>query len=166
MAMREEIQQLDDQNEDDVIDEFSAIKHHKKRAFLVAYCEYPSITKACKIAGISNVTFYAWLKKDADFKAAYEQAYQIGGDKIEDVAKHRAIKGRREQVFGNLGENKGTGVVGYRRVVSDSLMALILKAHKPEKYRERTEHTGPAGGPLKVEISRQIVEVPEGNDID
>ena len=74
-----------------------------------------SITKAAKESGVGRQTTYDWRKKDAEYDARCEDAIEQGADKLEDAAYARALES------------------------SDKLMELLLKAKRPEKYRERQD---------------------------
>jgi predicted DNA-binding transcriptional regulator AlpA len=77
---------------------------------------------------------------DAAFASAWDEALTLGVEGLEDEARRRAYEGWLEPVW-----NKGVecGVV---RKFSDTLLIVLLKGHKPEKYREnaRIEHAGKA----------------------
>jgi hypothetical protein len=46
--------------------------------------------------------------------------------------------------------------IGEVREYSDTLLVHLLKAHRPEKYRERVaaELSGPQGGAIRLDLSR------------
>jgi hypothetical protein len=92
-------------------------------------------TAACRAAGISRVTAYAWCRRDPEFRAAWDIALAIGADALEDEARRRAM-GWDEPVFH---DGRQIGVV---RRYSDTLLIFLLKGLKPEKYRERRETIG------------------------
>lgn len=122
---------------------------------LIALTATPIIVAACEAAEITRRTLYNWLKSDdEDFKAAYKEARELGINVAEDEAWKRATLGTVEDVYGSLGQNQGTGVVGQRRVKSDTMMIFMLKGAAPETYRERFEHSGPQGGPIELNLSR------------
>lgn len=70
---------------------------------------------------------YRDKNNDPDFAQAWADAQAIGLDSLEDVANVRARKD------------------------SDTLLIFLLKAHRPEKYRERYEIGGPNGGPIQYQ---------------
>lgn len=73
---------------------------------------------------------------------------------IRDEIRRRAIEGVEEPVFGSLGHQLGSGVVGSKRVYSDKLLEMMAKAHLPE-YREKVEPTGgDAPNPVEVDGGR------------
>lgn len=87
-----------------------------------------AIGTACARAGIGRTTLHLWRKADSAFDAAVEDAIDYGTDVLEDVARDRAVR------------------------QSDTLLIFLLKARRPEKYREtvRTEHTGGDGGEIVI----------------
>ncbi len=139
----------------------SPISAQKKLRFLIAFSATPVMRVATKIANVSANSVYAWRKNDEAFKEGFEIAREIGVIAAESEAWHRAVDGTVEDVYGNLGQNLGTGVVGQKRVKSDGLMMFMLKAAAPEKYRERVEHSGPNGGPIPVMAVHSVVVDPK-----
>ncbi len=110
---------------------FDTITHPKKRAFLVAYSEYPNVKEAAILADISRELHYDWLQKDADYRDAFALAKEMAADVLEDEIADRILK----------------------RTGSDKLILGTLAALRPEKWgtkRVKNEHTGPGGGPLQV----------------
>jgi hypothetical protein len=87
-----------------------------------------SIGAACKCAGIGRSTYYDWRAGDPDFARRADDAIEDGTDAIEDNALAQAKKG------------------------AQTLMVLILKSRRPEKYRDRFEAqvSGPGGGPIQI----------------
>ena len=74
-----------------------------------------SIAHACRAAGIGRMTYYEWYRDDPEFRADADDAIEAGTDHLEDSAMKRALAG-------------DTG-----------LTTFLLKARRPEKYRERVE---------------------------
>jgi hypothetical protein len=140
---------------------FGKILHPKKRAYLIALSVSPNLDVAAKLAGISSMTGYLWRNsskpEDEEFLNAVALAREIAIERAENEAWRRAIDGVEEEVHGSLGSDPntgkslGTGVVGVKKSYSDVLMMFMLKGHRPEKYRERFEHSGPNGGPMQVQ---------------
>lgn len=91
-----------------------------RKAFLDALEKGYSLSRAAKAAGHSASAFKAWKAEDADFAKDWDEAIEAGTDTLEDKARDRAMR------------------------ESDSLMVVLLKARRPEKYRERSsvEHSG------------------------
>lgn len=80
--------------------------------FLEALRTHGVISKAAESAGISRWTAYHYRSLDPVFAEEWEAALALGVDALEDVAKMRAFQG------------------------SDLLLIFLLKAKRPEVYRE------------------------------
>lgn len=91
-----------------------------------------SVSAACRAEKIGRATYYEWRKDDPAFAAAADAAIEEGTDRLEDVARRRAEK------------------------ESDTLLIFLLKARRPERYRETMRHemTGAGGGPIRVVFER------------
>ncbi len=118
----------------------------KKRAFLRAYAETANITYAARAGKCSRNAHYKWLKTDKAYQETFQEAKQEAIELLEGEARRRAVQGVEEPVF-----YKGE-VVGAVQKYSDTLLIFLLKAARPEKYRDRYEHTGPDGGPFEFTI--------------
>ena len=116
----------------------------QRAAFLQALSETASITKACEISKLPRRTVYNWREADPHFAEAWDEALELGTDALEDEAIRRALHGTDKPVY------QGGKRVGAVREFSDTLLIFMLKAKRPEKYKERvaTEHSGPGGGPI------------------
>ncbi len=116
----------------------------KQQAFLDALTLHGNVKEACEASGLPRRSVYDWRDADADFAAAWDAALDVAADTMEREAFRRAVEGVDKPVFGSLGSKMGTGEVGRIREYSDTLLIFLLKAARPEKYRERTEtrHTG------------------------
>lgn len=139
----------------------------KLTAFCAVLAESCNVGKACKAIDISRVTAYKWRKEMPDFAAAWDEAMRIGLTALEDEAHRRAFDGvdkpivhqgrfselkriKRDAngnpILGDDGEpvlepvldEKGEPMVASVREYSDTLAIFLLKAHAPEKYRERS----------------------------
>lgn len=91
-----------------------------------------SIAAACKAEGIGRQSYYDWRSADPEFAVAADIAIEEGTDLLEDAARRRAVS--------PLG--------------SDTLLIFLLKARRPEKYKDRlvNEHTGKDGEPLAIKV--------------
>ena len=87
------------------------------RDFLTVFAMTGNNTAACELAGISYSTYKTAIKRSDDFAELYETCREVSIDRLEARARERAEKD------------------------SDRLMELLLKALRPEKYRERYEVT-------------------------
>lgn len=92
---------------------------------------------------MSRVWFYEERKTDEVFAAQWDEALETAIDAMELEARRRAVEGVEKPIVGRIGKDQD-GIITTVREYSDSLMTLLLKAHRPDKYRERTDvhHTG------------------------
>lgn len=128
--------------------------------FLDQLRKEPNITKAAQSAGATRQHFYQVRSSNPDFAAAWDEALEESLDLCEGELHRRAFKGVLKPVY------QGGARVGSIREYSDTLAIFLMKAHRPEKYRDtvRNEHTGKNGGPIETE-SRVTVYIPH-NDRD
>lgn len=142
------------------------MKGNRVAAFLAAYEECGNLTLAAKQAKIRREMHYRRMKADAKYKAAFEEADQRFGDRLEAHARQLCMEGVTEPIFRESTELiEGVGpvtvykVVGHKLRYPQQLIMMLLKAQKPEKYnRDRIEHTGPNGGPIENELRVTFVE--------
>jgi len=122
----------------------------RARAFLKAYRETASITKAAQAAKVDRTRHYRWFQASGRYRMAFERAKEEAMQALEDEAIRRAYEGWNEPVF-----YKGEKCGAIRRY-SDGLMMFLLRGGMPAKYREnyKLELAGPAGGPIPVEQQR------------
>jgi hypothetical protein len=119
-------------------------------AFLAELALRGNISDAARAAGVSRRTPYEWRDADPDFAAAWQEALETAIDAMEREAHRRAFEGTSKPIIGRVGKDEdgiltdSAGEEIYIREYSDSLATLLLKAHRPEKYRERTDvqHSG------------------------
>lgn len=126
--------------------------HVAQQKFLKAFARHGNVTRAAKAARVDRSTPYDWQKKDEAFAAAWEDAKEAAADVLETEAFRRAVTGTLKGVY-HQGEKVDT-----ERQYSDGLLTLLLKATRPEKFKDRVanEHTGANGAPLEVVITRTI----------
>lgn len=111
----------------------------KQQVFLRFLEDTASITKAAAFAGVDRRTVYTLKDQNKEFAAHLKDSLDVGLDKLEDEARRRAYDGIDEPVF-----YKGKQVSTIKRYDSILLM-FLLKAHRPEKYRESHEIKFPEG---------------------
>ena len=123
-----------------------------RATFLEALRETCNVTRAAEAAGVSRQTIYNWREKDPEFEAQVKAAKVKAVEALEDEAHRRAFEGIEEPIV-----SPRHGVIGYTRVYSDRLAEFLLKAHAPQKYRERTslELTGKDGGPVQLDVAQR-----------
>lgn len=87
-----------------------------KTPFLVAFAKTGSITKACEHVKIERSTAYRERQRDEQFAVAWADAESKVTDDLEGEAVKRALDG------------------------SDRLLEFLLKARRPDVYRENVKH--------------------------
>lgn len=111
------------------------IKDKKKNDFLNALLKTGLRNKAAEISGVTRQAHYLWLKTDGEYAMQYEKVRTMLTDNLEDAAYERAVNGIERKIYFK-GEEIGT-----QTEYSDTLLALLLKANMPEKYKDKTETT-------------------------
>lgn len=114
-----------------------------------------TVTDAAKAAGTARTTVRYWRDNDEQFAKDWDDAYDEGTDVLEAEAQRRAVEGVKRPVY------QGGELVGHVQEYSDTLMNIMLQARRPHKFRNRTELTGPNGGPLKADLTVTFVDGPD-----
>ena len=95
-------------------------------------------------ADISKKTHYNWLNADAAHAAEYAEVAEDVTQTLEHEARCLESEGWEDPVY-----YKGK-VVGHVRKFSDVLLIFLLKARRPEVYRERQDLSAHVTGKLEV----------------
>jgi hypothetical protein len=108
-----------------------------KTRFLEVLAEYGSMSRAAKAAGVTRSKVHRWLEDDEVFGFAYHQSLAAATEGLEDVARERATRGAKieRQIWRN--ERLIETVIEFRP--SDTALLALLKALKPDIYRERVD---------------------------
>lgn len=101
--------------------------------FLESLRHTPNISKAARIAGISRQLAYTHRAEFPAFASAWDDALKEGVEHWEELAAKRAFEGLIKPIM-----YEGQ-VVHEVQEFSDTLAIFLLKAHAPEKYRERMD---------------------------
>ena len=86
--------------------------------FIAALRETAIVRYACDKADISRDTAYAWRKKYKTFADRWADALEDATDTLEAIARARATR---------------------KSEPSDRLLVLLLKAHRPDRFGDKTE---------------------------
>lgn len=110
-----------------------------------------NVSEAARAVGISRTTAYQH-RADASFAIAWDEAEQEAADRLEREAWRRAAEGTKKPIV-----YKGK-ITGHYLEYSDRMLELLLKAHRPEKFKDRvaTELSGPQGDPIKSEVVHKL----------
>lgn len=99
--------------------------------FFDELAKFPNVSRACRRSGATRKSAYEHKGKYKEFAESWDNALQVGLDRWEEEAARRAFKGVERGVY-YQGEKVDT-----IKEYSDTLAVTMLKAHRPEKYRER-----------------------------
>jgi len=119
-----------------------------KQRYLDALPKYFTPTAALASAGAYPNQLAVWREQDGEFCVKEQQARDQIADQLEGEAIRRAFRGVKTPVY------QGGLLAGYITQYSDQLLTLMLKALRPEKFRERAE----------VQVSQPIIKVVAGFD--
>lgn len=124
-----------------------------KAVFLADFAVYGNVSQAARVAKVTRQTVYAHREADPEFLAAMDDAQEQASDVLELEARRRAVEGVQKPVF-QRGE-----LVGTIREYSDTLLVVLLKANRPDKFKERgtMEHSGAVG---MLPLTEVVVERP------
>lgn len=111
-----------------------------------------NVADACRKAKVARGVAYRERDEDEQFKAAWEEALEIATENLELEARRRAEHGYLDPVY-FMGAK-----VGSVRRYSDTLLIFLLKAHKPDKYRDSVKHVhgGAVGEPIQHKVEHGI----------
>jgi hypothetical protein len=120
-----------------------------REKFLEALRTGASHAVAAEAAGLSRALVYNWRNDDPVFEKDWSEAEETGTDRLEQAILERAVKGTQKEVY------QGGQLVGTVTEHHDTLAIFMMKARRPEKYKDRvhTELTGKDGGPIQHEVS-------------
>lgn len=118
-------------------------------AFLAALAERGTVKDACRAVGISRSTAYEERQRNEKFAVAWHDVNEAFVEALEREAFRRAVKGVERPVVSS-GRLLGT-VTEY----SDPLLIFLLKAMRPEMYRDRVHvvHV-PSGRSEQLDLAR------------
>ena len=122
-------------------------------AFLSELAKSCNVSRAAEVAGIGRRTAYEHRELSEGFAAAWDDAIEQGIDALEFEARRRAMDGCERPVV-SQGE-----IIATVREYSDPLTIFLLKAHRPERYRDRQSVDVTSGGePLTIAILKASVD--------
>lgn len=108
-----------------------------KIRFLEEFVSSGLMYEAAEKVGVTGFTVLEHVKEDEGFASAYEEAKQLCIDKtLVREARRRALEGTDKPIVGGKDKDQ---IVAYEKVYSDRLHELLLKAERPEQYRENSK---------------------------
>lgn len=108
-----------------------------RATFLEELAKRGIVKDACEVIGVARKTAYDWRNNDAEFAAAWDAALELAADSLEKEAWRRAVDGVDKPLIGRVGKDQD-GVIEVIKEYSDSLMTLLLRARRPDKFRDKT----------------------------
>jgi hypothetical protein len=105
----------------------------KRREFLQALRETCNVTLAARAGGVSRRRVYQVREEEPDFAKQWDDALEEGIDLLEHEAQRRAFAGVDKPVFYQGCE------CGRVREYSDTLTIFLLKAHRPDRFRDNSK---------------------------
>jgi hypothetical protein len=136
------------------------LNKERRERFLSALAATGIVSTAVEIAGTSRTRVYELRKCDSGFSSAWDEAEERAADALEAEAWRRAVDGVAEPLvsIGKLVRGDDGEPLSIRRY-SDTLLLALLKARRPEKFKERAtiEHDIAEGFAERLEAARQRV---------
>lgn len=130
--------------------------HDLQAQFLAELAATANPTVAARKLGRKRQWFINLRNQDPVFAERWDEAMEEAADELEFIAQQRAFVGVEKPVF-YKGEQCGE-VTEY----SDSMAMFLLRAHRPERFRERSDVkqqlTGADGGPLRVANATELTD--------
>ena len=120
-----------------------------RAGFLLCFEYAGTVTAACEMLHVSRTTVYEEKQRNEDFAVAWADVEERSTERMELEAYRRAVLGTTKPM---LSAGK---IVTTVQEFSDSLLMFMLKARRPERYRENV--TVKHSGGLRVDAP----EVPE-----
>lgn len=111
------------------------ITEAEREAFIAHLREMPNVTRAARLVGRTRNGFHNYRKIDPEFDKAWVDAIDEGIESLEAEVHRRAFEGVDKPVT-----FQGVITDSYKEY-SDTLAMFLLKAHRPDKYRERSDVT-------------------------
>jgi predicted ThiF/HesA family dinucleotide-utilizing enzyme len=138
------------------------LKLNRKRqeCFLRALAGTGNVTTAVAVAGTSRSRVYELRKTNGAFAAGWDEAEEIAADRLEEEARRRAVEGVQEPLVsgGKIVRDDDGQPIAIRRY-ADTLLLALLKAHRPEKFRDqKLIHAGDPQNPIEHNVSLMTPE--------
>jgi hypothetical protein len=134
------------------------LTRERRERFLTALAETGIVSGAVAIAATSRTRVYELRKRDAGFAAAWDEAEERAADALEAEAWRRGVDGVVEPLVsaGKVVRDDDGQPLAIRRY-SDHLLLALLKARRPEKFKDRAviEHDVSDNLADRLEAARQ-----------
>ncbi len=108
----------------------------RKQKFLIELAKTGLRSHSADVAGVTIVTVRRHEEKDEEFAELAKEAKEYFVDGLESEAIRRATEGVIEPVF----SQKTGEQIGVIRKYSDRLLEVLLRAGRPDKFRDQVSH--------------------------
>ena len=105
----------------------------KQAAYLRGLARLGTQTAACHAAHVDSRTVHVWREHDETFAMRERESKDAMADVLESEAIRRGVHGVQTPIY------QAGKFVGYKVEYSDQLLTLVLRAWRPDKYRERVD---------------------------
>lgn len=106
------------------------ITDRRKKIFIRTLAQTGIVGRAATAAGWPRGQAYTLRGEDAEFAKLWDQAAEFATDALEEAARSRAVDGVSKPVY------QQKELVGYVTEYSDTLLVQLLKAKRPNEFRE------------------------------
>jgi hypothetical protein len=134
------------------------LTRERREQFLKALAGTGIVSVSVQIAGTSRTRVYELRKRDTAFASAWDGAEEQAADALEAEAWRRAVDGVPEPLVssGKVVRDDDGQPLAIRRY-SDNLLLALLKARRPERFKDRAvvEHDIADGLADRLEAARQ-----------
>jgi len=134
-----------------------------RETFLEALSKAQPVTVACKMAHWYQPDVYRWRKQDPKFAEEWDAALAEGTGMLEQEGIRRALVGRELPV-----KDKDGNIIGTQLIPpSDTMLIFMLKARKPEVYRETYRHdiTNSDNSLITFANAMKLIDRPFGKEL-
>lgn len=122
------------------------ITDRRKAIFIRTLAQTGVVSRAATAAGWPRGHAYTIRGEDAEFAKLWDQAAEFATDALEEAARTRAIDGVSKPVY------QQKELVGYVTEYSDTLLIQLLKAKRPQEFRENVS--------LQADVKGGVLVVP------
>ena len=134
----------------------------RRGLFLDTLSATGNVSAAARAAEVARSTCYRTRRLDPAFAEDWVDAEEAAVDLLEAEARRRALDGvERPLVGGGKLIRDDDGKVVMVREYNDRLLEYLLKAHRPEKYRDKSETGGKTARDTTILPGVRIIIAPE-----
>lgn len=120
------------------------ITDRRKKIFIQTLALTGIVGRAATAAGWPRGYAYTVRGDDAEFAKLWDQAVEFATDTLEEAARVRAVEGVSKPVY------QQKELVGYVTEYSDTLLVQLLKAKRPNEFRENVSLNADVKGGVLV----------------